>query len=85
MVTSRVFSRGSLLLGGLFLLSLLLAWAATRPREADAQGVPPPAPVVYSGTVTVGGASAPDGLQIVGRILDYQSGRRRPGTASTTT
>ena len=38
-----------------------------------AQGGPPPLPGIYSGTVTVGGAPAPDGLQIVGRILDYES------------
>ena len=38
----------------------------------DAQG-PPPLPGIYSGTVTVGGAPAPDGLQIVGRILNYES------------
>ena len=44
----------------------------------EAQGSPPPGAVIYSGTVTVGGAAAPDGLAIVGRVPnpvgdDYQS------------
>ena len=44
----------------------------------EAQGSPPPGAVIYSGSVTVGGAAAPDGLAIVGRVPnpvgdDYQS------------
>ena len=34
----------------------------------EAQGQPPPGPVTYTGTITIGGAPAPDGLMIVGRI-----------------
>ena len=67
--------------GAVLALTVLVAvlwWTASAP-QADAQGTPPPAPVVYSGTVTVGGAPAPDGLEIVARILDYES---RPKTTS---
>ena len=57
---------------------LLLAGAALalEPRTAAAQS-PPPAPTVYSGTATVGGAPVPDGYQIVARVAvnvrTYQS------------
>ena len=50
-------------------MAALLAFALAGPRgEAQAQGSPPPGAVVYSGTVTVGGSPAPDGLSIVARI-----------------
>lgn len=49
------------LLGGMGLISLA-------PQLVSAQGVPPPAPVVYSGKVTVGGEPAIDGLLIYGRV-----------------
>ena len=61
---------GSVVLLALVVLLGTVAWWGT---AASAQGLPPPAPVVYSGAVTVGGEPAPDGLQIVARILDYQS------------
>ena len=57
---------------------LLLAGAALalEPRTAAAQS-PPPAPTVYSGTATAGGAPVPDGYQIVARVVanvgTYQS------------
>ena len=57
---------------------LLLAGAALalEPRTAAAQA-PPPAPTVYSGTATVGGAPVPDGYRIVARVVanvgTYQS------------
>ncbi len=53
----------------LAVLAGVLVWWVPK---ASAQAIPM-LPVIYSGTVTVGGAPAPDGLQIVGRILDYQS------------
>ena len=34
----------------------------------EAQGQPPPGPVTYTGTITVGGQPAPDGLMVVARI-----------------
>ena len=57
---------------------LLLAGAALalEPRTAAAQS-PPPAPTVYSGTATAGGAPVPDGYRIVARVVanvgTYQS------------
>ena len=51
----------------------------------EAQGQPPPGPVTYSGTITIGGAPAPDGLMVVARIPsplpndDYES---QPRTTS---
>ena len=41
---------------------------------ASAQGPLPLLPVIYSGSVTLDGAPAPDDLAIVGRIVDYESG-----------
>ena len=69
------------------ILALLLA-AALLPllllegRDVHAQGEPPPGPIVYTGTITVGGAPAPDGLSVVARIAnpvgeDYQSMARQ--------
>ncbi len=63
----------------LAVFAALLAFALAGPQgKAQAQGAPPPGPVTYSGTITVGGAAAPDGLMIVARIPnpvgdDYQS------------
>ena len=65
----------------LVLLAAMLAVVLAGGDTANAQGSPPPGPVAYSGTVTVGGAAAPDGLSIVARIQspsaavapDYQS------------
>ena len=73
-------SRGTLTLG-IAVLAALLAFALSGGGTVHAQGSPPPGPVVYSGTVTVGGSAAPDGLSIVARIqspstavvADYQS------------
>ena len=67
----------------LAVLAALLAFALAGPQgEVRAQAAPP-FPVTYSGTVTVGGATAPDGLTIVARmespspiVDDYQSGPR---------
>jgi len=56
-----------LLLGVFVLLGALTLWAGSS-RNVEAQGAPPPAPVVYSGTVTVGGEPAADGLLIFGRV-----------------
>ena len=60
---------------GLFLtfavLAALLAFALVGgPGEVQAQGggQPPPGPVVYSGTIMVGGSPAPDGLRVVTRL-----------------
>ncbi|MCY4623512.1 MAG: hypothetical protein OXC99_00670 [Chloroflexi bacterium] len=48
----------------------LLAFALAGGRDVQAQigGQPPPGPVTYSGTVTVGGEAAPQGLMVVARI-----------------
>jgi len=59
------------LLVGLFLL-LLGPLAVHTVGSVSAQS-PPTAPVVYWGTVMVDGTAAPDGLKIVGKILDYES------------
>ena len=68
--------RHALLIIGLVAVLGAAAWWGSR---ASAQGEPPMAPVVYSGSVTVAGQAAPDGLQIVGRIADYDStGRALP-------
>ena len=53
--------------------AMLVAGAVRWSPWASAQGAVPLSPVIYSGTATVGGSPAPDGLQIVGRILDYES------------
>ena len=42
-------------------------------QTVAAAGGIPPWPVIYSGTVTLGGAPAPDGLWVVGRMDDYTS------------
>ena len=72
-------SRGTLALG-IVVLAALVAFALSGGSPVQAQGQPPPGPVTYSGTVTVGGQPAPDGLNIVARmqspspqIEDYQS------------
>ena len=44
----------------------------TRGVEASGAGIPP-WPVIYSGTVTLGGAPAPDGLWVVGKMEGYTS------------
>ena len=50
-------------------IAALLAFALAGPQgKAQAQGQPPPGPVAYSGTITVGGEAAPDGLMVVARI-----------------
>ena len=53
-------------------LAIVVGLVVGQTQRAGAQA-PPLAPLIYSGSVTVGGASAPDGLQIVGRILSYES------------
>ena len=52
---------------------LSLAGAALWAAPVGAQGAPPPAPVVYSGAVTVAGQPAADGLQLVARIRDHET------------
>ena len=47
----------------------------------EAQGQPPPGPVTYTGTITIGGAPAPDGLMIVGRIPTSARQQLRIATA----
>ena len=54
-------------------LAIVVGLVVGQTQRAGAQGGPPAAPKIYSGTVTVGGAPAPDGLQIVGRILSYET------------
>ena len=63
--------RNALLIFG-FILSL--AGAALWAAPVDAQGAPPVAPIVYAGSVTVAGQPAPDGLKLVARIADYETG-----------
>ncbi len=67
---SQMRIRTALLVLGLVIVAGL---AIGQTQRAGAQGGPPTAPRIYSGTVTVGGAPAPDGLQIVGRILSYET------------
>ena len=67
-------SRGTLALG-FVVLAALLAFALSGGSPVHAQGSPPPGPVTYSGTVTVGGSPAPDGLSIVARIPESQPQR----------
>ncbi len=52
---------------GIF-VALVMMLALNGRSTVYAQGSPPPGPVVFSGLVTVGGATAPDGLSIVGRM-----------------
>ena len=54
-------------------LAIVVGLVVGQTQRAGAQGAPPLAPFVYSGTVTVGGVPAPDGLQIVGRVLSYET------------
>ncbi len=64
-------NRSALALLGVAALALLAAVWATAPAMAQS---PPPAPELYSGTVTVAGQPAPDGSTIVARIGDeYES------------
>ena len=51
---------------------MVVGLVVVQTQRAGAQA-PPVAPKIFSGTVTVGGAPAPDGLQIVGRILSYET------------
>ncbi len=60
---------GLLILGFILSLAGAALWAA----PVEAQAAPPPAPVVYSGAVTVAGQPAPDGLLIVARITDHET------------
>ncbi|MCZ6892136.1 MAG: hypothetical protein O7F09_06440, partial [Chloroflexi bacterium] len=61
--------RTALLALGLVIVAGLVVGQTQR---AGAQA-PPIAPRIFSGSVTVGGVPAPDGLQIVGRILSYET------------
>ena len=65
------------------LAAALVALLAAGP-PAEAQPSPPPFPLAFSGTVTVGGAPAPDGLQIVARMVNFrnESYESRPRTTS---
>ncbi len=64
-------NRTALALLGFAALALLAATWAAAPALAQS---PPPAPELYSGTVTVAGDPAPDGSTIVARIGDeYES------------
>ena len=64
-------NRTALALLGFAALALLAAPWAAAPALAQS---PPPAPELYSGTVTVAGEPAPDGSTIVARIGDeYES------------
>ncbi len=64
-------NRSALALLGVAVLALLAAVWAAAPAMAQS---PPPAPEIYSGTVTVAGEPAPDGSTIVARIGDeYES------------
>ncbi len=56
-----------------FGLILSLGGAALWWTGVQAQDAPPPAPIVYSGAVTVGGSPAPDGLTLVARIADHET------------
>ena len=58
-MTATMISRGKVV-GALLLLGLLALLAVANVRETRAQGLPP-APVLYSGAVTVAGAPAPEG------------------------
>ena len=70
-MTATMISRGKVV-GALLLLGLLALLAVANVRETRAQGLPP-APVLYSGAVTVAGAPAPRGLMITARIGEYES------------
>ena len=56
-----------------FGLILSLGGAALWWTGVQAEDAPPPAPIVYSGAVTVGGSPAPDGLTLVARIADHET------------
>ena len=58
-----------LALGGILALGAVAFWWS----GAQAQGAPDPAPIVYSGAVTVGGSPAPDDLKLVARIEDHET------------
>ena len=63
--------RAFALLGIVALALLAIAWAAS---PAFAQGSPPPAPEIFSGTVVISDGSSADGMTIVARIGDdYES------------
>ena len=62
----------NLILVTLFALSIFGLFATPKAAHA-AGGSIPPWPVIYSGSVTLGGAPAPDGLWIVGRMDGYTS------------
>ncbi|MBI2166273.1 MAG: hypothetical protein HYU29_07735 [Chloroflexi bacterium] len=58
---------GLILLALPFLLLIVLA-AAGALRAATVQAQPPPFPLIFSGSVTVGGNVAPDGLNVSARL-----------------
>ncbi len=55
-------------IGGLFASVAALLFITFGTTTNVSAQTPPPAPVIYSGTVTVDGAPAPDGLTIVARM-----------------
>ena len=67
---SQMRNRAAVLVLGLVIVAGLVVGQAER---TDAQSDFPLAPRIYSGTVTVAGVPAPDGLQLGGRILNYQT------------
>ena len=73
-------NRSRIILSVSVLAALMLMLTMGGRSSVHAQGAPPPGPVIFSGSVTVGGVSAPDGLDIVARIVgprtDYESLRR---------
>ena len=54
-------------------LILSLGGAALWWTGVQAEDAPPPAPIVYSGAVTVGDSPAPDDLTLVARIRDHET------------
>ncbi len=52
------------------IIAIVVALVATLSSGAQAQTV---SPTIYSGSVTIGGNPAPDGLTLVARINDYES------------
>ena len=66
--------RISLIASGLAFLILAATLAlALFPEGAFAQGGPPPGGIIYYGEATVDGEPAPDGIEIIARVGDYES------------
>jgi hypothetical protein len=59
--------------GILLAVSTAIGVAVYAGDTASAQGLPPPLPAGYGGTVRAGGVAPPDGLRVTARIEGYES------------